>query len=116
MEFGALVGYARLVDCRRIQEVKKDRELFKSLAPHAEGPFCWILDDVRRFLDPQEMPGRQGLFEFDASLLDAPYVLAGPRCRVCGCTNDHACAEGCSWVEPDLCSQCVSVPGDLLKG
>jgi len=28
------------------------------------------------------------------------------RCRVCGCTDDHACPGGCYWVEPDLCSAC----------
>jgi hypothetical protein len=28
-------------------------------------------------------------------------------CRVCGCTDDHACPGGCYWVEDDLCSQCV---------
>lgn len=28
-------------------------------------------------------------------------------CRVCGCTDDTACADGCSWVEDDLCSACV---------
>jgi hypothetical protein len=28
-------------------------------------------------------------------------------CRVCGCTQDHGCPEGCSWVEWDLCSACV---------
>lgn len=31
-----------------------------------------------------------------------------PWCRVCGCTDDIACDEGCSWVEPDLCSACVT--------
>ena len=25
-------------------------------------------------------------------------------CRVCGCTEDHACPSGCSWFEKDLCS------------
>jgi hypothetical protein len=30
-----------------------------------------------------------------------------PRCRVCGCTDDHACEGGCYWVEEDLCSACV---------
>lgn len=29
-------------------------------------------------------------------------------CRGCGCTDDHACPGGCSWVEPDLCSACYS--------
>lgn len=28
-------------------------------------------------------------------------------CRGCGCTNDHACEGGCSWVELDLCSVCA---------
>ncbi len=33
--------------------------------------------------------------------------LVEQKCRVCGCTDDHACAGGCYWVEPDLCSRCV---------
>jgi hypothetical protein len=28
-------------------------------------------------------------------------------CRVCGCTDDNACEDGCSWAEKDLCSSCV---------
>lgn len=31
-------------------------------------------------------------------------------CRVCGCTDDHACVDTdlgpCWWVEDDLCSHC----------
>lgn len=34
-----------------------------------------------------------------------------PACRVCGCTDDHACIDDvvgpCWWVEPDLCSHCA---------
>jgi hypothetical protein len=30
------------------------------------------------------------------------------RCRVCGCTNYHACPGGCFWVEKDLCSKCAA--------
>jgi hypothetical protein len=30
-----------------------------------------------------------------------------PSCRVCGCTDEIACDDGCEWVEPDLCSACV---------
>jgi hypothetical protein len=44
-------------------------------------------------------------------------------CRVCGCTDDHACEGGCSWVEPDLCSACAEataipagIPFDSTKG
>jgi protein gp37 len=28
-------------------------------------------------------------------------------CRVCGCTENNACDEGCWWVEEDLCSSCI---------
>ena len=40
----------------------------------------------------------------------APALAEGEtaqRCRVCGCTDEHACEGGCSWVEPGLCSRCV---------
>lgn len=30
-------------------------------------------------------------------------------CRVCGCTDEYGCPEGCWWVEPDLCSSCVEL-------
>jgi hypothetical protein len=30
------------------------------------------------------------------------------KCRVCGCTDSHACVGGCYWVEDNLCSNCVS--------
>ena len=29
------------------------------------------------------------------------------KCRVCGCTWDHACEGGCYWIEDDLCSACA---------
>ncbi|MEG0854567.1 MAG: AAA family ATPase [Angelakisella sp.] len=34
------------------------------------------------------------------------------KCRVCGCTNDHACPGGCYWVETNLCSRCASHPDE----
>lgn len=34
-------------------------------------------------------------------------------CRVCGCTDQYGCPEGCYWVEPDLCSSCA---GDAGQG
>lgn len=37
-------------------------------------------------------------------------VPVGPAvaraCRVCGCTENHACPGGCYWVDIDLCSAC----------
>jgi len=37
-------------------------------------------------------------------------------CRVCGCTDDHACPEGCSWVDRDhtLCSACEGTTADVV--
>lgn len=38
-------------------------------------------------------------------------------CRICGCTDDHACTdfEPCHWVDPEhtLCSACDGTPADL---
>ena len=112
MEFGALVGFATLIDCLPITKLvtKKKPRYWRipEIRDHAEGPYCWILDDVRRLLEPMPMPGKQGLFTIADNLsIMQDFVLAGPRCRVCGCTNDCACPEGCEWVEPDLCSSCV---------
>lgn len=28
-------------------------------------------------------------------------------CRICGCTEEHGCEEGCHWVADDLCSACI---------
>lgn len=46
--------------------------------------------------------------------LDSYWVQ--PFCRVCGCTDDAACAGGCYWVEPDLCSACVTLDRKIEHG
>lgn len=28
------------------------------------------------------------------------------KCRICGCSWNHPCEGGCSWIGDDLCSQC----------
>lgn len=33
--------------------------------------------------------------------------VPGGACRECGCTDNRACPGGCSWVAPDLCTQCL---------
>ncbi|SFV08045.1 hypothetical protein SAMN05421543_1418 [Alicyclobacillus macrosporangiidus] len=37
---------------------------------------------------------------------------AESKCRVCGCTESHACEGGCYWVEPDLCNRCAVAERD----
>jgi hypothetical protein len=44
-----------------------------------------------------------------ASIDDSVNVLLSiliKKCRICGCTDEHACPGGCHWVEDDLCSRC----------
>jgi len=36
-------------------------------------------------------------------------------CRVCGCTNNYGCGEGCYWIEDNLCSACVGNSLEVLK-
>lgn len=36
-------------------------------------------------------------------------------CRVCGCTDAHGCANGCFWVEDDLCSNCNDELDDAVR-
>ena len=52
-------------------------------------------------------PSQSGLFGHD------PHMEEDERaCRVCGCTEDDACADPntllgtCYWIEWDLCSAC----------
>lgn len=47
--------------------------------------------------------------EFERAALTADAALHGQRyCHGCGCTDDNACAGGCSWASETHCSQCVS--------
>lgn len=60
----------------------------------------------------------------DPRMIDAlwrpPATLLGTVCIGCGCTDDSACAGGCSWIAVDpssgkgLCSRCATTPLDEL--
>ncbi|WP_165072079.1 hypothetical protein [Paludisphaera rhizosphaerae] len=39
-----------------------------------------------------------------------PYLPGA--CRVCGCTWDNPCPDGCCWITDDLCSECAEGGGD----
>ncbi|MEE8309095.1 MAG: hypothetical protein V3R34_01730 [Hyphomicrobium sp.] len=58
---GSIVATARLVSCRRPARIPE---------PWAFGPWCWILEDVRRLEEPIKCKGRQGLWSA-AALADA---------------------------------------------
>lgn len=49
------------------------------------------------------------LVELRELLNEQPELLTGGatrRCRVCGCTENNQCPDGCCWIESDLCSRC----------
>ena len=67
MEFGAIVGIARLVDVLNIACI--DRGDYDQRFPwlrghrHTEGTWCWVLDQVQR-INPMPARGAQGLWEW----------------------------------------------------
>jgi hypothetical protein len=64
LTFGAIVGQCVVRDC-----FEMNREEWKAEFPwaightHTEGPFCIVLDRVKRFVKPIPYSGKLGLFE-----------------------------------------------------
>lgn len=54
---GAIVGRASIVDCVRVHSVAHDQRCW------ANGPWCFVLDDVEPLATPIPLKGRLGLFE-----------------------------------------------------
>lgn len=81
MAFGAIVGVAKLVAClpkRRTIDVEQWggwSHLFDH--EHANGPWCWVLEDVRRFAQPIPCRGYQQLWHVPAEL--TPQVIEAAR-------------------------------------
>ena len=53
-----------------------------------------------------------------AALVAIALQLTGAEeeaCRVCGCTDDHACEGGCHWIAAGLCSACND-PARIVLG
>jgi len=122
MVFGAIVGRCELVGCVQYAFADRYREFrWLNAHPHASGPLCWILEDVRRLERPIPYRGMPGLFEVDESeieMADPWWLPAGPpaqQCRVCGCTEHSPCDEGCGWVAEDLCTACADAAGEFLN-
>jgi len=71
---------------------------------------CWTVSETPEQLDAliraAVLAEEHALQVTRLSAEEAIYNAQVRRCRVCGCTDDHACESGCSWVETDLCSAC----------
>jgi len=56
-------------------------------------------EDPKDALRELELVMREGIARYEEATVQ--------RCRICGCTDDHGCYDGCYWVERDLCSACA---------
>lgn len=57
-----------------------------------------------------ELRGEEFIYHDVETLEKLPILASNERsCRVCGCTDNRACADGCYWVEDDLCSACADI-------
>lgn len=74
MVFGGIVGIAKLANCVRVEAIHAGQ--YDDIYPwaksheHAEGPWCWVLTDVRKFAAPIPWRGAQGLFEVPADAIN----------------------------------------------
>jgi activating signal cointegrator 1 len=76
---GCIVAIANLVACIRLEDIL-DSEPLRIIAgsrytvgdivshKHAEGPYCWVLDDVVKLNEPVPCNGAQGLWGVDAQV------------------------------------------------
>lgn len=71
---GCVVAVCNLVACFRLEDLDRlaDRLATVGLTveqvrqhKHAEGPWCWLLQDVRRLREPVVCGGTQGLWEWE---------------------------------------------------
>ena len=59
MEFGAIVATADLVQCVRLESLPPELQAHE----HANGPWCWVLNNIKRVTPVVPMRGAQGLWE-----------------------------------------------------
>lgn len=84
MPLGALVGTAVITACIRYElgksfdfegkaTLQKNLDLAKFAwvngHPHAEGPVCWVLEDVQRFQRTIPYQGKQGFFDVPTDIV-----------------------------------------------
>lgn len=70
MPFSVALGIVDLIDCVLPREIRTDPKWrYLSKSPHAEGPWCLVTINPRRFPTPIVYSGEQGLWNFPDYLL-----------------------------------------------
>lgn len=71
LDFGAIIANVKLVDCVSIEAIMDGRcdERYPWLRGHrhANGPWCWVLEEVLRLPEAVPYKGAQGLWNYDAN-------------------------------------------------
>jgi hypothetical protein len=80
--------------------------------PTAQPEVAELLDDVLHCLKIATRLMETAVERIEDEDKDEEDVSCEAQCRMCGCTDSHACPGGCYWVEDpldigDLCSQCL---------
>ena len=68
MAFGAIVAVATLAECFRMDDIAQSASALRRFPwlkghEHVEGPFCWVLTEVRALKTPYFCAGKQGLWQ-----------------------------------------------------
>lgn len=79
-----------LVD-RRVESWNRAREAARRLADRSRAALMAGMD------------GQHAGPAFERLLIELPQM-----CRVCGCTDEHACDGGCGWAADGLCTSCAA--------
>lgn len=79
--FGAMVAVARVADCLRANDAQVYLSGSQAGPPHpwVEGPWCWLLADIRPLAEPVPCRGAQQLWEPPADVLAAVLAQLGGR-------------------------------------
>ena len=79
MDFGAIVGVCNLEICLHEYAISNmkltDPWFYLRGHRHAEGPWCWVLKDVRRFPTPINRSGAQKLWDVPQHVVAAQLRL-----------------------------------------
>ena len=72
MVFGAIIAQATLADCLYINRIRmgeyRNKWPWLEEHEHTEGPWCWVLVDMRRLDDPVPALGSRGLWDIQIAL------------------------------------------------
>lgn len=70
--FGAVLGTVEIVACLKFDDIDLGNvpERFAHLSQHIHcfGPWCWVLENVKRFSEPIPARGAQGIWEWEEAV------------------------------------------------